>query len=390
MPSFTYNQDLYYFGTWYPQSYSWTGLAETTTDTGKVVLQNDITENKGEILASGGLLPVNRYHVKRTKSIVTHARITGKHKSSIHYPNIYHRMSGVIDGATAFNVNVAQPTEPSFSILRQEAWADANSATFDLLTNLAELPESVAMARGFFSKLQERARRLANLRKVRAARSLEEFYKLFSEAWLEYRYGWRPLIGAARDLRDAVNQLSQEKDSLPVSGRAVREVSKTGTASVSWSGNWGGYTVQNSALRRHTLRSFVTHLIRRESAAIGVNPLVTAWELVPYSFVIDWFTGIGDAIASQWTPPGVTQTVAGSSRKTDVTASWKLLHAPAQIDLNWSDASCEYTHEEYQRWKDDAVPPEAQIVSGVDRMSLAQWTDLVLLAEGLLRRLFHG
>ena len=29
---------------------------------------------------------------------------------------------------------------------------------------------------------------------------------------------------------------------------------------------------------------------------LGSNPLLTAWELVPYSFVVDWFVPIGDFI----------------------------------------------------------------------------------------------
>lgn len=29
---------------------------------------------------------------------------------------------------------------------------------------------------------------------------------------------------------------------------------------------------------------------------LGINPLLTAWELVPYSFVVDWFIPIGDFI----------------------------------------------------------------------------------------------
>ena len=149
------------------------------------------------------------------------------------------------------------------------------------------------MARNFFRNLESRARRTARLRKVRASRSIEEFYRVFSEAWLEYRYGWRPLIGAAEDLKDAVDRLSQPKDSLVVSGRSRQDIAVSGTATVQWADNfWGGYTRTAQASGTDTHRSFVSHLIRRESAAIGVNPLVTAWELVPYSFVIDWFTGI--------------------------------------------------------------------------------------------------
>lgn len=32
---------------------------------------------------------------------------------------------------------------------------------------------------------------------------------------------------------------------------------------------------------------------------IGLNPFVTAWELVPFSFVVDWFANIGDWVLAQ-------------------------------------------------------------------------------------------
>ena len=39
---------------------------------------------------------------------------------------------------------------------------------------------------------------------------------------------------------------------------------------------------------------------------LGSNPLLTAWEKVPYSFVVDWFIPIGDFIAQYSATDGLS------------------------------------------------------------------------------------
>lgn len=367
-----------------------TALDEGESSTGKIVLESHETLTMGDILASGRLLPVTDYHVYRDKTSGTHGSIMGNHK--IHsLPTTYLAVSGYDDCCASFTVTHGEGPAPDWSRLRTEAMARANSATFDLLTNLAELPESVSMARNFMRNLEDRIRRIRNLRKVRASRSFEEFVRVFSGAWLEYRYGWRPLVGSIRDLAEAVNDLGKEKIYVPVSGRSTTVTNGTGPINATWSNmKFGGYVRTNTSSRTSTHRSFVTHLIGKYSAAIGAQPLVTAWELVPYSFVIDWFTGIGDTIQAQYKPPGVIQTIAGSSTKTissgtttstRETTDWSVVRIPGSFTKE---------REEYTRWADPIDPPPPAIFSQMDRMSLAQWADLVFLAEGALRRAFQS
>lgn len=364
------------------------GLAEGLSDSGRVVLESHETENKGEILSSGGLLPVTRYNVFNERLEVIQPRISGNQRGSDD-PNLYTEWNGVVDTVVGISPTWDTLDTPNWARLRTEAWARANSSAFDVLTNLAELPESVRMARDFMNNLHDRARRIRNLRKVRASRSFEEFVRVFSDAWLEYRYGWRPLVGAAQDLFEAVDKLQSPKKYEPVSGRSSQELSGSGSSGAYWVDNtFGGYDTTDSGSITVKARSFVTHLIGREAAALGVNPFVTAWELVPYSFVIDWFTGIGDSIQANFKPPGVLGTIAGSSTKSVMEYESTRRHDPVEYTLSWSPGTVKYRREDYLRWDDPLEPPPPALFSQADRMSLAQWTDLVLLAEGLLRRLF--
>lgn len=46
-----------------------------------------------------------------------------------------------------------------------------------------------------------------------------------------------------------------------------------------------------------------------------LSPLLTAWELVPYSFVIDWFLPIGDFLAQYSSTDGLTFLSGSTSYK---------------------------------------------------------------------------
>lgn len=124
--------------------------------------------------------------------------------------------------------------------------------------------------------------------------------KATANAYLLYRYGFVPVMMAVEDATHALS-------------RAVGEVEQTSRGSASMNDNssetkhheffaiWQtDYTVQKT--ETVTVRSMF--LDRYEStlmsnSGLGFKNLATLpWELVPYSFVIDWVTNIGDYIGS--------------------------------------------------------------------------------------------
>lgn len=124
--------------------------------------------------------------------------------------------------------------------------------------------------------------------------------KKIPEKWLELQYGWKPamsdlygaveaLNGKERDgdayratVKAVVRETFSEEFSLPYNGRMYVTGTKSGERGISIRLD---YVLENPLLA--TL------------AQLGItNPAVLAWELVPYSFVVDWMIPIGSYLNS--------------------------------------------------------------------------------------------
>lgn len=124
-----------------------------------------------------------------------------------------------------------------------------------------------------------------------------------ANAWLAYCYGLRPLVN---DVYSAVSLLEKRHEPKPSVYSVHASLSKSINTLI---GN-DHYKIYarfvGTANLRAGIRMNVTNPVLRTLDQCGVvNPLSVAWELVPFSFVVDWFIPIGDFVANIVPPQGV-------------------------------------------------------------------------------------
>lgn len=112
--------------------------------------------------------------------------------------------------------------------------------------------------------------------------------KTASDLWLEYQYGWKPLVSDVYDGYQTFRKGLQRPQLI----RAVRRLSEQGDPSLN---NAPGIEVTGKAERYDQLTLFysVQDSYLNTFSQIGlINPLEVAWAVVPWSFLIDWLVPV--------------------------------------------------------------------------------------------------
>lgn len=124
--------------------------------------------------------------------------------------------------------------------------------------------------------------------------------KVIANNWLELQYGWLPLL---KDAEGGAQFLAHHM-SVPLQHVVKVSVKAGGSVSNSWS----HATIDKS----HVYQRKRIKCILKEKDVIALSgltdPLSVAWELVPYSFVVDWFIPIGNYLAAR----GLSQSLSGT------------------------------------------------------------------------------
>jgi hypothetical protein len=159
----------------------------------------------------------------------------------------------------------------------EAALAALYGSGFDNLTFTAELRSTAAL--------------FLNIKRRLISKLLSVDPKLWANAWLEGRYGWRTLIYDLKSLQAAYERLSesdQPKVWKQTKGSSFSETSTQSTTSGNAARTTNFTVVTNYNV---SVRGYVVSMIRPPTVTNDLG--VTAWELVPFSFVVDWFVSIG-------------------------------------------------------------------------------------------------
>lgn len=120
-----------------------------------------------------------------------------------------------------------------------------------------------------------------------------------ASGWLELQYGWKPLLQdvygaaehAARSMAPVMRSRVAKKKRLTTAETEVSKRTADGRSYALTEDKSGTFDVQY-VVHFHTAAS----LAHSASQSGLLNPAQVAWELLPFSFVIDWFLPIGDTL----------------------------------------------------------------------------------------------
>lgn len=176
---------------------------------------------------------------------------------------------------------------------------------------LAELRETLHMIRNPAKSLREGIRKAIDYlgshrgRMMRRPKSARQ--KFLADTWLEFSFGWSPLLS---DLNEAKNVLDRRQNQLlqeliPIVGVGTKESVTFGFNSFS------NGIVNMLAEIRATYRSqkiYAGAVSSRAAGdtllsmdALGMSPrsfVPVLWEAMPWSFMIDYFTNVGDVLSA--------------------------------------------------------------------------------------------
>jgi hypothetical protein len=119
--------------------------------------------------------------------------------------------------------------------------------------------------------------------------------KTLAQNWLELQYGWKPLLSDIDGTLKAIAKFNY-------AGYVVQQVRSSATSSVSTASpvlnvhqrNVGTRYIRTISTTKYGLRYVLDDRLTALLAQTGfLNAPALAWELLPFSFVVDWFLPIG-------------------------------------------------------------------------------------------------
>lgn len=245
------------------------------------------TNGKFEAWDGGTRAKWNNYtmeHIKWTQSSLAATNFDGWANPPRH----------TIDGFKAIN---GWGSKDDLGLLNQLA-EQIKGHSFDLAINMAESKRTYGLV---LSNVRSLGSSLVNLKRgnfsqafralgVPTSRQRRLRARDISGRWLEMQYGWRPLIDQSYQAAKALEALNRD--------RTMRFIASKQRTKVHDLAESGGYqTFCRATISVKIICELYEELSLWRSLGL-TNPASVVWEVVPYSFVVDWFLPVGSYLSA--------------------------------------------------------------------------------------------
>lgn len=295
-------------------------------------------------------------------------------------------------GPSGFNAYTQPPDFPEMDPQVGMIWksiknygkSDVNIGVF-----LAELRQTVQMFHRPWSLVADVAS--GKFRIPKGLKSLKGVVDFVNSQYLGYRYGWRPFISDVQGFTRLTRRLDQSyRADLARKPMTLKVFSNTQSSNtrkgqsdyapgpayqVAWENTaevsinrceWCLVQSNPSNESRSLANKFASTMHLSDVASL-------AWELVPYSFVADWFLPIGDAIESSLGSPANIVAASQPWQWTETTQKIMISNTGYGSPSWISNISFGYTVEStsFSRSSLGAFPPKPSDIDGFQKLDLA-------------------
>jgi len=190
-----------------------------------------------------------------------------------------------------------------------QAWSNMSLDEVQTLVIAAEMDKSIVSLRSILTRIIKiiRAVRKGNVNYLRR----QVTFKELADRYMEVRYAIRPLVYDVAGVMSALQTCGNDCNTRQTfrGHKTYGDQESSSTLHNCWSWTYGGTWVAKATLTRTSdlqvdVRSGVLAAVQILSKLPywGLHhPVEAMWELIPYSFVIDWVLNVSQIIAS-WTP----------------------------------------------------------------------------------------
>lgn len=170
----------------------------------------------------------------------------------------------------------------------------------DVLTSVAELPKTLDLLVTVFQRARHPLEGIASLlKRYRKAHGnkdrISTLHKDFLSEWMQYRYGIMPLVYTIKDVLEILDGMKYEFRTDKDKGRVILPAWPSALPNE----DCLIQAISGDVTIRAVGKSSYLNPNLRLSDQLTINPFYTAWELIPLSFVIDWFVNVGDWLLAE-------------------------------------------------------------------------------------------